>query len=398
MHDLLKSPGHERQRDLFASAANERDGGGEPGAEFQWHMSERRLDDHASYRSLIEQIPAITYVVMRAGDTHVLTFISPQIGVLGYGAAEWLANPALHGLCMHADDRDRAMCAIAASRGNGSSLSIEYRMSARDGTTYWYRDEAKHVCNARGERLRMQGVLIDITAQKRAALTLEGAQAQLRAFAAHQEQVKEMERLSIARELHDELGGLLVGIKACISVASYRRACLHADADPLFNELVPLIDEAIAVVSKVATDLRPSILDHLGIWAALEWQARRVTRLGAVACEWHVAPGVHAIDLGRERELMLFRILQEALTNVVRHARARRVVIKLTVCDEQVVLSVRDDGIGLPPNRAIGNGSWGTLGMAERAGAFGGSVSISSGPHGGTTVLLELPLELCHER
>ena len=393
MHDVLNmNPARAAQFDLFASAANERDGGGEFASHYQWTMCERRRDDHASYCSLVEQIPAVTYIVMCSGGIDMLTFVSPQISALGYSPAEWLANPALHGNCIHPDDRIQATRAIAACRANGAALSIEYRMTSRDGRTCWYRDEAMHIRNAHGERLRMQGVLIDITPQKLAAIALESTQVQLRAFAARQEQVKEVERMRIARELHDELGGLLVGMKACISVASHRRDSMNAAPDPMFKELLPLIDEAIATVSRVATDLRPSILDHLGIWAALEWQAHRVTRLGALECECHFDPRLSDVALGSERESMLFRILQEALTNVVRHARAQRVVIKVLVCNAQLLLSVHDDGIGLPLNRAMGSGSWGTLGMAERAGHFGGAVSFSSGSSEGTTVLLELPL------
>ncbi|MES2152845.1 MAG: PAS domain-containing protein [Pseudomonadota bacterium] len=383
------------QYELFAGAANDQDasGGLDPGRlnHRSWRLRCDSPPQQASYRSLIEQVPAITYVVLPTCHGGALAFVSPQISALGYSAAQWLDNPALHGMCIHPDDRDHALAALAASRCSGAPLHIEYRLIARNGAIRWYRDQAQPICNAFGTWTHMQGMLVDISHYKAAEQALAHTQDQLRALAARQDSVKEDERTRIARELHDELGGLLTGVKACIVIASRQNAGAADSGEPILCAALELIDNAIATVSKVATDLRPSILEHLGIWPALEWQARHVARLGDLHCEWRMDPALNDMTLGRECESMLFRVLQEALTNVVRHAQARRLEVSIARHEGVLRLSVRDDGIGIPAGRSAGSGSWGILGMQERAGHFCGKVSFTSAPGQGTTVVLSLP-------
>ncbi len=345
----------------------------------------------AKFRTLVEQIQAITYTAS-AGANAALRYISPQIRLLGFTPAEWLARPELHLQQLHADDREEAMRAIAASRLHGSALRLEYRMHARDGSILWLRDEAEAVLDAGPEPV-IQGILVDITSHKLAEASLRQTRDALRELAAHQETIREDERKRIAREVHDELGGLLSGIRAYISVSVERASSAGAVPDPLLVDAAALAKDAMDAVRRVITDLRPSVLDQLGIWAALEWYTDQIAQRSGISCLCEIDAALAACELDAERSTMLFRIVQEALTNVVRHAQASQVSVRAVCGDGQLALTVQDNGVGIDTSKLAGGASWGVLGMMERARHFGGELQVS-GVHGaGTTLRLLLPWE-----
>jgi len=360
-------------------------------------LREQRLIDakqqvEAKFRTLVEQIQAISYIATLA-PPHALTYISPQIRVLGYSAGEWLADPDLHGARMVDSERAGVLAAIGASRASASTLSIEYRLCSRDGQQFWFRDQAEVVTDDEGTPLFMQGILIDITRNKQAEYALLQSQDALRGLAAHQESIKECERTRIAQEIHDELGGLLTGIKAYIGVAIANGAARGAAPEPLLSEADALVQDAIDTVRRVITDLRPSVLDQLGIWAALEWYGGQVERRAGLHVHCEVAPAAAALTLTQQHSTMLFRVVQEALTNVVRHAGATEARLHAWTAGAELLLSVTDDGKGIDAARLLNRESWGILGMQERAGHCGGNVTFDSTPGRGTTLLLRLPLE-----
>lgn len=236
----------------------------------------------------------------------------------------------------------------------------------------------------------------DITLRKRAEEALRQSQLELRELSAHQEQVKEQERKRIAQEIHDELGALLTGIKAHVSVSMAQQARAGAPPDPLLAEAMMLTDAAIQTVRKVITDLRPSVLDQLGVWAALEWYAGQIEERSGLACECVIEAGLQELMLDPQRGTMVFRVVQEALTNVVRHAHASRVGIWAGRAGACVQVRVEDDGKGIDTERLLNRDSWGLLGMYERSRHFGGDLRITGRPGQGTTVALTLPLEQHH--
>ncbi|MDQ1812344.1 response regulator [Massilia sp. CCM 9210] len=358
--------------------------------EQQLFNDKRQLE--AKFRTLVEQIQAITYIAALAAED-TLTYISPQIRMLGFSPAEWLATSGLHARQMHPDDRARALRAISDSRRAGSALRHEYRLLTRTGEALWFRDEAEVVTDEAGQHLFMQGILVDITRSKLAEQALLSSQDELRKLAAHQEAIKERERKHIAQEIHDELGGLLTGINAHISVAIERALLAGAEPDPLMVDAAALAKEAMGAVRKVITDLRPSVLDQLGVWAALEWYAEQVGKRSGLHCECSIAPSLLALELDPERSTMLFRIVQEALTNVVRHAEAAHVRVTVARHGDRLLLRVHDDGKGIAPERSRNKESWGIRGMLERARHFGGELGIAGSSEEGTTLSLELPLE-----
>jgi PAS domain S-box-containing protein len=244
-----------------------------------------------------------------------------------------------------------------------------------------------------GERRMYTGMVRDISERKQAEEALRQSQSELRRLSAHQEQVKEQERKRIAQEIHDELGAQLTGIKAYVSVSIDRAVRAGLPADPLLVETAGLADNAIKTVRKVITDLRPSVLDQLGVWAALEWYAEQIEERSGLPCRCDVDPATADIELDHERSTMVFRVVQEALTNVVRHAEASKAVVKAACNDGIVVVTVEDDGKGIEPERLLNRESWGLLGMYERSRHFGGDLRITGAPGQGTRVVLRLPLE-----
>ncbi len=229
---------------------------------------------------------------------------------------------------------------------------------------------------------------------------LSGALAQLRELSAHLETVRETERTRIAREIHDELGSLLVALRMDLNWLA-NRVTERDELQRKCTAMARMIDSAVVNVGRIITDLRPSILDHQGLWAALEWQAQEFIETAELAHELHVTvtAGVEppSGERGERWAIAVFRIFQEMLSNVARHAQARSVRIRLYVDGPPAPvlhLEVSDDGIGAARGALDHPRSYGVLGMRERAAHFGGRLSITSAPGRGTKVRLEMPLPL----
>lgn len=226
-------------------------------------------------------------------------------------------------------------------------------------------------------------------AERTQALSL--ALGQLRDLQAHIEHVREQERTRIAREIHDELGSLLVGLKMDVSWLE-KRVREQPALQCKCQDMRGLIDRAVDNVGRLVTDLRPSILDHQGLWATLEWQLQDFIDASELACDWaiDIAPGLKAPE--GPLATAVFRIFQELLSNVARHAQATQVQVRISATASDLTLRVKDNGRGAPPSAFERPDAWGVMGMRERAGHFGGWLHIDSQPGGGTQVILSMPL------
>jgi len=224
---------------------------------------------------------------------------------------------------------------------------------------------------------------------------LQDANQQLRLLAAHIQSAVEEERIRIARSIHDEIGTLMTAIK--MDLAFLGRAISGNGSpkspDALCEEIsatTKLVDEAIETVHQVARDLRPGVLDHLGLRAALEWQMQEFQERAKIECQFN--SDLDELELDPQRSTAVFRIMQEALTNVARHAHATRVEASLRKEDDHLILEMRDNGKGI--TQAPDTNRFGILGMRERAHVFGGEVMIHGSPGQGTTVTVRIPM-LC---
>lgn len=358
-------------------------------------LKEKRQAE-ARFQTLVEQIQAISYIVA-SGHPERFQYISPQLAMLGYTPAEWLREPGLYADSMLPEEREGLLAEVRRCRSAGLPLRLEYRLRTRAGEVLWFRDQADVVHDDMGRQLFMQGTLVDITANKLAEQQLTQARDELRRLAAYQERIREGERQRIAREIHDELGGLLTGIKAYVSVIGERSAQAGMAVDPLLADTAALAQEAIDTVRRVITDLRPSVLDQLGIWAALEWYSAQVAQRSGIACGCAIAPAAAALDLDPDRSIMLFRIVQEAMTNIQRHAGAHRILLQVRLGDGMLAVSIEDDGCGIAADEApTGDASWGILGMQERSRSLGGTLQVAPRPGGGTAVTLQIPMDTRH--
>lgn len=234
----------------------------------------------------------------------------------------------------------------------------------------------------------------DITERKLAERELEESRAQLRGLTARREQVREEERKYIAREVHDELGQILTGLQLNVLVLTRRFA---AESEPLkvqLQETMALTDKALSVVRNVASALRPAALD-MGVASALEWLAGRFMTNTGIHCEVHIDD--MNIQMEEHCAIALFRIVQESLTNVSRHARADRVDISLAVVGRDYLLKVRDNGAGFDANEKKMD-SFGLVGIQERALLLDGVVSINSHPGFGTEIVVAVPVNSNSEK
>ncbi len=212
---------------------------------------------------------------------------------------------------------------------------------------------------------------------------------QLRALAARMESAREDERRRIAREVHDQLGQALTGLRFDIAWLAARVAEQPALCKKT-EEMSGLVDEMVQAVRRIAMALRPVVLDDLGFVPAVEWQIQEFEARTHIRCEFRTT--LAGVDLDPGKAITLFRVLQEALTNVARHAGASRVLVRLAREDDTLLFSIKDDGAGFDPQRVEARHSLGLLGMRERARLVGGSVSVAGRPGKGTEVTVRVPL------
>ncbi len=216
---------------------------------------------------------------------------------------------------------------------------------------------------------------------------LRESEDKLRRLAAHLISVREEERAHIAREIHDELGQVLTGIK--MEVGWLQKRLKEPALLEKTESMSKLIDSTVQTVRKIATGLRPEMLDDMGLVAAVGWQAKEFQKRTGIRCRAKLPPEAK-FDL--EISTCVFRIFQEILTNVARHARATRVDVELAVTEERFKLEVIDNGVGIAEADLHGRKSLGLLGMQERAMLFGGEVGITGTPGQGTRVSVSIPI------
>lgn len=270
----------------------------------------------------------------------------------------------------------------------GFIQGFEAEIIRKDGTTFTGLVNASAIYDRNGNYVMSRSTVIDITERKR-------VKRQLQELSAHLQTVREEEKASIAREIHDDLGGTLTALK----IEAYRlESDLSASkaAKQLLNRVASmsqLLDNAVGVTRRVITDLRPTILDDLGLLAALEWQASQFQKHTRIRCR------VNCVEdkggLNKQYSIALFRVFQETLTNVARHSGASKVEVEYHCDGEEVTLSISDNGRGAPEGHVVASNSFGLRGMNERVEQLGGNISFNSTLGGGfnVTVILPLPAE-----
>jgi len=230
----------------------------------------------------------------------------------------------------------------------------------------------------------------DITERKQAEEELRNSQEQFRALSARIQFAREEERTQIAREIHDELGQELTGLKMDLSWLIKRLPKNQESLISKTESMLKLVDSTIQTVRRISSELRPGVLDDLGLIAGIEWQTQDFENRSGIPCDF--ISSVEEIDLDRDRSTAVFRILQETLTNVSRHAKATQVKINLEESADSLILRIEDNGKGIKESEVSHPKSLGLLGMRERVLVFGGKVIITGEQGKGTTVTVKIPL------
>ena len=357
-------------------------------------------ESEARYRTLIEA--AEDGITMKDREGRYILANSAFARSVGMSVNEIIGKTALEVLSPETRDEARAV-----------DLRVLQSGESEEGEAYeWTTSGMRHLLTRKvpvrnyGDVIGVVSIVRDITERKRAEEALRKAgeelemrvaerTSELRALARRLESVREEERTHMAREIHDELGQELTSLKLDLSWLKRRLAEIGDghERSAVSSQIVSMegsVDSTIASVRQISTQLRPTVLDDLGLMAALEWQAMDFERRTGIACDVTLPDTEKA--LGRDQTTALFRICQESLTNVARHARSSRVDVSVKLDNGDLVLTVADNGRGISDGEAVGGGSLGLLGMRERALALGGTLHVVGTSGYGTVVTARIPL------
>ena len=290
-------------------------------------------------------------------------------------ASDWAAHRAL--LEAHQPFRNFEFKTMAPSPSGDSTI------------VQWFSSSGKPLFDAGGHFKGYRGTSRDISDRKQAEAALEHSRQMLSNLAEHQESVREDERKRIARDIHDELGQNLMAHRLDVSMMATQFDSVAVSKERIHAALRQ-IDTTIKAVRSIINDLRPAVLD-LGLHAAVEWQVTEFERRSGIACELHIDHDEFALD--DKHATALFRILQESLSNILRHARARHVQIEMQRRDGGLCVRIADQGIGLPADWRRKANAFGLAGIEERIFALGGTFSIVSQPGQGTAISVSIPLD-----
>ncbi|RJG15599.1 sensor histidine kinase [Massilia cavernae] len=335
--------------------------------------------------------PGLVYqFAMHPGGRVAFPYLSEGCSaLLGLPAAELQDHPERFLQLIVPDDRKAYLDSMHASASSMTAWNWEGRIAIDDAWNdeKWInlRSTPHPLPDAPGA-VQWDGIMTNITAGKREQEETARSRARLAELTAHIEQVKEEERTRIAREIHDDLGGNLTAIKMALAMLASR---LPADNPELAEKTAyvdALVDRTIEAVHRITLDLRPSMLDF-GIVAALEWQAGEFEKQMGIRCAF-TCPDKE-IELPSDHAAALFRIFQEALTNIAKHAKATRVTVCLQRRRHEIVLTIEDNGVGIAPADRLKPQAFGLRGMSERARALGGTLALSGAPGGGTIVTIK---------
>jgi len=294
---------------------------------------------------------------------------------------------------IHPDDREFVMRRHAQLLAEVCPRDIEYRVVWPDGNVHVLFGRATVVRDELGQAIRTYGTNLDITERKQAEKQLKATSEQLRALSESLRKAKEEEGIRIARELHDELGSTLTSLKWSLlgldQVKSNTSQTVSNEKEKI-AEMVGLVDSTINTVRRISSELRPGVLDDLGLVSAIEWHVHQFEHNTGIVC--HFESNAEDLDLDREQATTVFRIFQEAMTNILRHAEATKVNILTEEEEGEFVLEVKDNGRGITEGEKLGTRSLGLLGMRERAHSLGGTVEISGVAGKGTVLTVRLPI------
>lgn len=340
-----------------------------------------------SYLALINNVEGIVWEA--DAKTFEFTFVSENAErLLGYPKEMWLEKPRFWADHIYKEDRGWAIDYCMKCTKDKIPHDFEYRMIAADGRLIWLRDIVS-VQVENDEAVKLSGIMVDITNQKISEEENREKKEQLQLLAEHLQEIREEERKSIAREIHDELGQQLTIMKMDVSWLEENMKEKNEAIEYKMSEFKKMIDQTVSTVRRIAYELRPSMLDDMGLVAAIEWQLTEFEKRSGIKTEYHGRQS--RFPLTDAAKTGLFRIVQESLTNVGRYAKAKHVKVSLMQENNSIILKIVDDGVGFEIEKLAFKKSLGIVGMKERCLMLGGEFKIETTVGTGTKIKVIIP-------
>jgi PAS domain S-box-containing protein len=341
-------------------------------------------DSEARFRALASNLPGMVFNLERdtLGNYRFLYVSEGSVRLLGIAQHELRGTARRFFDILRGEDRSLLLLALETSAHAGSALVWE---GCLNGTERWIDMRSLPHRNDEGTVL-WTGIATDISATKSTEAALRESRAQLAALSSHLEAVREEERERIARDIHDELGSILVRLKIEAALLASK---LPTEQSSKARSIEGLLDQAMGTASRVARQLRPGILKEFGLAAAIECQADDFAHSTGITCRTQCDDG---IELDVDTSLALFRITQETLTNVAKHAHASLVVVRLRHENGNIALEIRDNGRGISEHDMDKPKSFGLRGIRERVQSLNGVFHIAAAEQGGTLLMLKVPV------
>ena len=324
----------------------------------------------------------------RTGDL----YLSPHFReIVGYDEDELPGQSRAYFGIIHPEDVERVTLALKAHIEDRQPYNVEYRIHTQTGTYRWIQSRGQALWDASGTAYRMVGWIIDVTDRRRAEEELRESREELQRLSANIEHIREEEKTRIARELHDDLGQLLTALK--IDTTRFEQKMegkLDQSSAAALRNIYGLIDQLVSSVRRIAADLRPVMLDDLGPIPAIDWFIHEFSARHGILVTAQL--DANEIVFNRDSGTEVFRIVQEALTNIARHSGASEASIEIARKEPFCIVKISDNGRGALPNARRSRKSFGLLGMRERAARLGGELNVTTAPGEGFALTVTLPL------
>lgn len=322
-----------------------------------------------------------------------MEFVSEgSLALTGCTPTELIENSKeAYGDLIHPDDREFVWNSVQNSLKARDRYQIMYRIITPRGRTKWVWEKGMGIISPEGELIALEGFISDVTDRKLIEEKLRRSRKQLRIHAEHLDSVLEGERSEMAREIHDELGQILTALKMDLFWVDRKVPEKNTELHEKVQSMIEHIDSTIKTVEHILLELRPGLLEDLGLTSAIEWQTEEFQRRTGIVCDAILDPDPERLVKNSKLSTALFRICQEALTNIARHSNATKAEITLKLTRSFVELMVSDNGQGIMRSDIRKTDSFGILGVRERTNLLGGKVTIAGRKGKGTTIRVRIP-------
>jgi len=387
-HPRSPTPFHQQLLELASYMA---------GITIQRREAEDRLRaSEDQFRDLYDSAPLAYFSATPEG--RLLMANSKTVELFGYSKEDLTGRPIFDLYAPTAEGQGRAMELAELVLGRKEMTGQELEMQRADGSRIWGNITIRLIRDAQGVPIEQRGIIKDITIRKQAERALQESHERLRALNIQLSAAEEAQRKRMARELHDQFGQTLTLLKFELAdLADYFTKNGLTPSAPSFSDkfqsITALVDTNIQSVRNISSFLRPPILDDFGLLPALEWLGEDLQERTHLQCSVSIDPQLTHLSLNEAHTTTLFRIAQELLTNVVRHANASRVKLGFTIESNAFILDVCDNGQGIREESLSGSDSFGLRGIRERAWMLGGHFTIQGQPEKGTTATVCIPID-----